>query len=107
MSIRGVDAHLMIARAPDFAKEASEQQKVSDRMQNFMAAQAKAEAEKEQTTIAKTEETQKPELHLENESEDNGGAGSSSKKKRNKKESEPSLLDANVGPGTSTIDIKL
>lgn len=108
MSIRGVDAQLMIARSPDFAREASQQQKLGDHMQSFMAAQAKSEAEHEKAYVAKTEQPPEPELHLENEGGGNAGAYSSSKKKRAEEElREPSLLDADVGRGNHIIDIKL
>ncbi len=108
MSIRGVDGQLMIARTPDFMKDASEQLKAGERMQNFAAAQTQAETELEQRTVVGTDKTPEPELHLENEGGGGAGGHSGSKKKKGEAEAqELSLLDANVGLSSSTIDIKL
>ena len=107
MSIRGVDAQIMISRAPDFVKEANALNKGGERMQDFLAVQAKAEQDRVQSMIVKTDAAYKAELHLENE----GGGGAayedSPGKKKKGKDAAPDLLDLGVGSEGHIIDIKL
>ena len=107
MSIRGIDAQIMIARAPDFVKEANAQLKGAEKMQEFLAAQSKAEAEREKSSVAKAEKTLQVELHPD---ADGGGRGqyesAREKKFKENEEATRSLLDADVGSAKNLIDIK-
>lgn len=109
MSIRGIDAQLMLSRTPDFARDASAQLKTGDKVQDFLAVQAQAEAEHEKSSVVKSEEAPKSELHLGDEGslgQEYSGSGGS-KKDKDKKKDDP-LLDVNVGHGReSIIDIRL
>lgn len=108
MSIKGIDAQIMIARAPDFVKEANAQLKTGDRMQSFLAEQAKAEAEHDKSSIGRTEQTSGPELHLGEEGGgDNFYSPSGNRKNHEEVDADFSILDAEVGSVGSTIDIKL
>lgn len=106
MSIRGIDAQIMMARTADAAREASNQMKGSEKMHESLAIQAKETFELEKSSIPKTEETPSSALHLKNEHEGAGGEYDGSGGKREKSEYDE-LLDADAGPGQSTIDITL
>lgn len=109
MSIKGIDAQIMITRAPDFAKEASNQQKIGDRTQDFLAVKAQAEAEKSKSSVSQAEETPRAELHLENEggTQDRYTSAAGKRKSKKTKSGGSSMLDSEVAPGDNIIDIKL
>lgn len=62
MSLKGIDAQIMVARTADVAREAAVQAKGGERMQDFLAVQAKAMAEREQSMVSKLDRSEKPEL---------------------------------------------
>lgn len=109
MSIRGIDAQMMVTRAPDFVQDAASQMKAAERSQEFLAVQKQSELEHDKASVVKTDESPEIELHLENE----GGDGSESYTSQQKKNEPPvrdeylELLDAAVGPSEHILDITL
>ena len=106
MSIKGIDAQIMLARVPDFVREASTQLKVGDLMREYLAVQNKIAEEREKSMVIKTNQTYKPELRTENDSE---GAGAYYESSENRKHelSQQSVLDEEIGVNEHIIDIKL
>ena len=106
MSIKGIDAQIMLARAPDFVRETNTQLKVGDLMREYLAVQNKATEDREKSMVIKTNQTYKPELRAENDSE---GAGAYYEGSENRKRelSQESVLDEEIGVNEHIIDIKL
>ena len=107
MSIKGVDAQIMIARVPDFVRETSAQLKVGDLMQEYLAAQTKAAEDREKSMVTKTNQAYKPELRLENESDGTGAYYESSENDKRENVPQQSVLDEEIGVNEHIIDIKL
>lgn len=107
MSIRGVDAQIMISRAPEFMKDASVQQKAGDRMQDFLAVQAQAEAEHDKASVAQLQQASRSELQLDSEGRSQNGYAGGGERGGKRQDSEASLLDEDVGPADNIIDIRL
>ena len=107
MSIKGVDAQIMIARAPDYVRETSTQLKVGDLMQEYLAVQNKVAEDREKSMVLKTGQTYKDELRLENEKEGSGAYYESDEDHGRRASSEPSVLDEEIGVNEHLIDIKL
>lgn len=72
MSIRGIDAQIMVTRAAELVRDTSVQLKGSERMQDFLAIQAQAQTELDQSTVLKSTESEKVQLQL---GDEGGGAG--------------------------------
>ena len=70
MSIKSIDSQIMIARTADFSRDASAIQKRPEMAQDFQAFREKINDAQNQSRVAKTLDTQRPELHP-----DEGGSG--------------------------------
>lgn len=62
MSLKGIDAQIMVTRTADMAREAVTQLKSGERMQEFLAVQAKEMAEREKSMVSELDKSEKPEL---------------------------------------------
>ena len=103
MSIKGIDTQIMIARTADFAKDTSVIQKKPEIAQEYLAVREKINDAQDQTRVAKTLESEKPELRPD-DGDGGGGGGGGSGSGRKKKDSEPEA-DMLVPPSSSVIDI--
>lgn len=105
MSIKGVDAQIMSTRAPDFLREANSQLKGGEKMQEFLAIQAQAEAERSSASVRKTEAAPKAELQAKNEGGTGDSYSSSGKRGGKNEQTDDPMLDASVGPSENIIDL--
>lgn len=71
MSIKGIDAQIMVTRTADIMRENIAVQKKPEVTQNYLAVQAKANEAHDQKRVARKTETEMPKLHT----EDGGGGG--------------------------------
>ena len=74
MSIKGIDAQLMITRAADLARDASQQVRKNELVQDYLSAQMNAQEQFEIQKAPKTNESEKVKLNLDKESEREGSA---------------------------------
>ena len=103
MSIKGIDTQIMIARTADFARDNSAVQKKPEITQEYLAVREKLNDAQDQTRVAKTNESEKPELRPdEGGGGGGGGGGSESGKKKKEGETDADML---VPPSNSVIDI--
>ncbi|MCL1828980.1 MAG: hypothetical protein FWG32_05735 [Oscillospiraceae bacterium] len=107
MSIKGIDAQMMIARVPDFVRETSTQLKVGDLMQEYLAVQNKIMEDREKSMVTKTNSPHHTELRLENESDGTGSYYESSENRERENSSQQSVLDEEIGVNEHIIDIRL
>jgi len=108
MSIKGIDAQIMITRTPDFARDASTAQKRPEMTQSFLAAQTKMSDAIAQGRVAGTEQSEMEMIRTDVD----GGSGNEyegegeGKKGKDEKEGEiPQNL--RVPPGNNIIDIRV
>jgi hypothetical protein len=108
MSIKGIDAQMMITRAADLARESSALQKKAELTQDYLAIQAKANEAQEQKRIARKTEVEMQKLHPDKDGGGGGGTGGGggSKPKNSAKKAEPDS-DTLVPPGNNVIDIRV
>ena len=104
MSIKGIDTQIMIARTADFAKDTSVVQKKPEIAQEYLAVREKINDAQDQTRVAKSLESEKPELRPDDGGGDGGGGGGGSGSGKKKKDSETEA-DMLVPPSNSVIDI--
>ena len=108
MSIKGIDSQIMIARSTDFARDTSALQKKPEITQDYLAVRERIQDAQDQSRVAKTLDSQKPELHP--DEGDGGGAGygagsgAGSGKRGAKGENDEDML---VPPGNNVIDIRV
>ena len=109
MSIRGIDAQMMVTRAPDFVQAANSQIKGAERMQDIISAQNQSTTEREKVSVSKTDKSPEIELRLGNEGGDGSEAYTSQQKQNEElaREEYNELLDADVGPSEHILDITL
>ena len=107
MSIRGIDAQLMVTRTADLVQAANTQQKGAERIQDFLAVQNQSEIEREKASVAKTDKSPEVELRLGNEGGDGSEAYTSQQNEELARGEYMELLDADVGPSEHILDITL
>jgi len=109
MSIKGIDAQMMITRLPDNVKEASAIQKRPEVLQDVLAHQEKINDAEEQSRVAKTAETEMEGIRT--DVEEGGGGKYDTEKttghKEDEQEEEPEPDDMTVPPGNYIIDITI
>lgn len=108
MSIKGIDAQMMITRLPDNVKEASAIQKRPEVMQDVLAYREKINDAEVQSRVARTTETEMEGIRTDVE-EEGGGAyygerGPDREKDGQNDEPGPDMI---VPPGNYTIDITI
>ena len=103
MSIKGIDAQIMITRLPDTQRDASVMQKRPEVMQDFLAAQGKVNDAHDQNKVSATLESEMEQIRSDvdggsgSDYEGDGGSGSGGKKEEDQ--------DFLVPPGNNVIDI--
>ena len=107
MSIRGIDAQMMVTRAPEFLQSANSQLKGAERMQDVISAQNQSTVEREKVSVAKTDKSPEIELHLGDDGGNGGEAYTSQQNEEQVLEKYDELLNADVGPSEHILDITL
>lgn len=105
MSIKGIDAQLMVTRAADLAKDSSTQLKKNELMQDYLAVHAKAVEHQEQTKVAKAIESQQVSINKDKDKDSSPGSQDQNPKKTPEDEALEEL-DTYISD-SSTIDIKI
>jgi hypothetical protein len=76
MSIKGIDAQIMVARTAEFAKESDHQVRRDGLMQDYQAVQSKLASEAEKRVVVKTAKSETAALHADGHgARSGGGAG--------------------------------
>lgn len=105
MSIRGIDAQIMVTRTADFVRESSAELKRGELAQEYQHIRAAAMDEHSKNSTQATAESEQMDLHL-NEDGSSAFAGNSSRDKKNGEETDDESTQL-VPPGNSTIDIRV
>ena len=105
MSIRGIDSQMMIVRAPDAARDASEQLKKPEVSQDQQAMLAKFNETLEQKRVQHTSESEMETIRADKDGGGKGGRGGGGGHGEDQPDEDPSsgLL---VAPGNHMIDIQ-
>ena len=107
MSIKGIDAQIMVARTTDYVRDTSSLQKRPEVMQEHLATREKINDAQDQSKVIKTMETE-TELDKLRPDEGGGGGGYSGNQNADREqkdiENDPDMF---VPPGNSTIDIRV
>jgi len=108
MSIKGIDAQIMITRTAELARDSSAQLRRNELMQDYLAAQTRALETQEKKSVAKTLNTQKGELRPDNDREGNGRDWSGDEREAREREQADQEQLAQLAPtGPHTIDITI
>ena len=108
MSIKGIDAQIMISRLPDTAKDTSALQKRPEVWQDHLGVQGRANDAHQQEKVAKTSESEMEAIRTDVEGGSGGGYGSEGGKHHGKGDNEDELLPGTlVPPERHIIDIKV
>ena len=109
MSIRGIDAQIMVSRSPDLARDASAMMKRPEVTQEFLAVQKKMSDAHDQSRVKGTEQAEMENIRTDvdgGSGSAHGGTGGGTGKDEDEVESEiaKSML---VPPGNNVIDIRV
>ena len=105
MSIKSIDTQIMVARTADFSRDTSALQKRPEVSHDYQAIREKINDAQDQTRVAKSSDSQKPELHP-----DEGGGGGydgGDGTGREKEKSGKTDADLLVSPSNNVIDIRV
>ena len=109
MSLKGIDAQMMITRSPDFARDASAMLKKPELTQEHLATQQKINDAHDQTKVVKTAESEMDKIRTDVD----GGGGSGYDSFADDSESDEEEQDQgpdsgmDVAPGNNYIDIRI
>jgi hypothetical protein len=95
MSIKGIDAQMMIARTTEYVKDSAVQLKKSELTQDYLTAQALKDEAIEKTKVAKPQGAEKLGLALEADRKHASGGDSGGRKDKK----DEGALDGEDGPG--------
>ena len=109
MSIRGIDAQMMITRSPDFVRDASAMQKKPEMMQEHLAAAQKINDAQDQTKVSKTAESGMEKIRADDDGGTAGGYGGGGGGSEESEDEQGDRPDSGlyVAPGNNTIDITI
>ena len=102
MSIKGIEAQMMVARSVEYMKDSAAIQKKSELTQDYQTVLARVDEQRDQMKVAKTLEADQIKLHPDEGGGNGGGAGDGSGEAGKGNESSPDML---VPPGDNIIDI--
>ena len=94
MSIRSIDTQIMITRATDMVREASNIQRQPETTQSMLAVQTKAESAQDQSRVAATKEAEMENIRTDVDGEGSGAAGGEGKGQKGEE-----LLEEETDPG--------
>ncbi|NLT57758.1 MAG: hypothetical protein GXX99_02210 [Clostridiales bacterium] len=108
MSIKGIDAQMMVTRAVDYARESSAQLKKSELMQDYMAVQGRLLEQQGQKSVGGAQKAEQAGIHPDRQ---RGGGQAASDQERGTAEdsaahSERELSEALGEPEAHLIDIR-
>ena len=110
MSIKGIDAQLMVTRTAELAKESSNQLKKNELTQEYMNIQAAEFERQKKQMVSKTNVTENLRLHPDKDkSENNAGYYRRRKKEKKKNDGDP-LDELKVAPDPNKkhkIDVRI
>ncbi|MDR3278764.1 MAG: hypothetical protein LBT12_08315 [Oscillospiraceae bacterium] len=75
MSIKGIDAQIMVARTTEYVRETDHQMRRNELMQDYLNVQGKLANEAEGQNVIKTVKAEASALHLDEKGADGGGDG--------------------------------
>ena len=109
MSIRGIDAQIMVTRTAELQKDTSNVQRKNDLMRDYMAAQTKAEELQNSDAVVRTQETAEPNVTLDKDGKNDGSASERERREPQREYEDPNqyLLDQLRTDDMYTIDIKV
>lgn len=108
MSIKGIDAQIMVTRTADIMRENIAVQKKPEVTQNYLAVQAKANEAHDQKRVSRKTEVEMPKLRTEDGGGGSGGAAGGSHSKRGKDGRDGRFEDEALVPAEDhVIDIKV
>jgi len=105
MSIRGIDAQMMVTRATDLLQSANTQLKGAERAQENLAVQNQNAAERDRSSVAKADKS--PVVELRTGDEGGGDAYMSQQNDGQKKDEYNEMLDSELGSSEHILDIIL
>ena len=106
MSIRGIDAQMMVTRTADMLQTANAQMKGGERMQEAISAQNQSAVERDKSSVSKADKSPEVELHL----GDEGGGGEAYQSLQNgelNNNEYNEMLDSELGHSEHILDIIL
>lgn len=108
MSIKGIDAQIMITRTADIMRENTAVQKKPEVTQDYLAVQAKANDAHDQKRVSRKTEPELPKLRAEDGGGGGGGAAGGGGSGASKEKRDDDLDSGGlVPPGNNVIDIKV
>ena len=109
MSIKGIDAQIMITRLPDNVRDMSASQKRAEVAQEYLAAQGKVRDAHDQSRVAKAQESEMERTRTDADKESSGGNGGSEGEgeKTGREDKYDTAQELLVPPGNNVIDIKI
>ncbi len=110
MSIKGIDAQLMVTRTAELAKESSNQLKKNELTQEYMNIQAAEFERQKKQMVSKTNAAENLRLHPDKDSSGDNAASYRRRKKEKKRNGETALDELKVAPDPNKkhkIDVKI
>ena len=108
MSIKSIDSQIMIARTADFSRDTSAMQKRPELAQDHLAFREKINDAQEQSRVAKTLESEMPEIKPDEDGGGNEGYEGGSGQGRDKdSDSDEPGVSMFVPPSIHVIDIRV
>jgi len=108
MSIKGIDAQIMVTRSPDFAREASALLKKPEMTQEFLAAQTKLTDAQDQSRVLGTEQAEMDTIRSDVDGGSGGAYGGDGGAGSGEDENDEDIpVSMRVPPGNNVIDIKI
>ena len=107
MSIKGIDAQIMITRAAQLAKENSTIVRKDELTQEYLAAQQKAAGERDQKAVLRSAEAEGAPVHLEKDGKSGHGRDRKQNEKRDWEESAGDPAGTLVPSVEQKIDITI
>lgn len=110
MSIKGIDAQIMVTRTAELAKESSNQLKKNELSQEYMNIQAAEFERQKKQTAPKTNAAENPRLHPDRDGSGDTAASYKHRQPKENKNDDTTLEELKVLPDPNTkhkIDIKI
>ena len=105
MSIKGIDAQIMINRSSDLARDASAMQKRPEIQQEFLAAQQKLSDARSQSRVSGTKESEMEKIRTDVDGGGYGAGGGEGEGKDDDEKGGEIAKNLLVPPGNNVIDI--
>lgn len=107
MSIKGIDNQMMVTRTAEYSKDAGAHLRKGELVQDYLAAQAKAQAEIDHEKVSQTIKAQEALIHKDRKGQGEKGREAAGKRPPPKKEAPDGDDTPPVCTGNHRIDIKI